>query len=239
MAEATGIWLIDGEDAGASDPWEWSDVVDGGTATFVLSDAAEAHGTYGYRVTGDGATNACYGKKTFTTASNLYFRCYVKLQTGLCGVGDWHNMFMFQLLNSDNIIFSFGTLTNGIGSPYPVIRWTCYGAGSGLPNTEPTTNFSLGAWHYVEIQAKRDVDGGAGGVKVWVDGDSAYDDMDQNWDYQVNNLRLGIGNVAIADDHVIDFDDIKCDDEAIGIYSDAGGGTIVPLLMNYYRRLRT
>jgi len=237
MAEETGLWLIDGEDAGAGDPWEWDDVVEGGTATFLLSDAAKAHGTYGYRVTGDGATASVYGRKNYTTAAELYFRFYVKLQAGCAGIGGWHNILLAQVMDGATIVFSFGILADG-GDPYTIVKWTTSGTGSGLSATQPTTNFSLGARHYVEIYTKTDADGGEGGVKVWVDGDIAYDDMDQNWASEPDRLYVGINNRALADGHVIDFDDIKCDSSPIGAYSDAGG-TIVPLLMNYYRRLRS
>ena len=87
--------------------------------------------------------------------------------------------------------------------------------------TTYTTDFSLEAWHYIELHWVADAS--VGGGRAWVDGTELVDDRDQNTGaYAVSRIDIGpsAGNIPESGDYLY-IDDIKADTSYIGPYAAA------------------
>lgn len=238
MAEVDdGLYLIDGEDAGET-PWEFDSITIAGDPTFALEAGAANHGSYGYRYTGTGDSGAddwAYGDVAVDDGTEFWVRFYVRLSDGCAGTGASRGT---SILNVGAYLYFL--VKSQADSPYTLVTWRA--SLNGGSSADFATNFSLNTWHKVEIQLKES-GAGEGGAKVWIDDDLGYDDMDQNWTGVLSTTSVGNhgGGSAygLANGSYIDFDDIKANTSGpIGDYPEAGGASIVPLIAQYYRRLR-
>lgn len=217
MAESGGLFILDGEDAGSA-PWEFTVIYKDATNVFALDAAAKNNGSYGYSATFDGTDDICNGTLTFTERTEIYVRAYVYI----------HSNFSFSA-PAECISLRLGdgsvTLcevrirrtTAGAGNPE---AWRIIG--QDLTTTGTGTNFSIGAWHYIEIHWLAGT-GADGGAQVWIDGDSVFSEFDNNLTaYAVD--RIQVGNTASGANPVADsvlyFDDIKGDTSYIGAYPE-------------------
>lgn len=220
MAETGGLFILDGEDAGTT-PWEFSSLVVGGTATFALDADAKNNGTYGYTAHGDG-TNACYGKKSFAEQAEIYVRFYVYIPS-TSSFATWDYPILAELIDgTDTTVWAFGVHTTS----GPAEWFAKYDEASAQTSN---TNFSVDAWHRVEIRFLSASSNG--GIQVWIDGDAvaALSDFDNNSSALVPD-NLWIGSVTagkLGSGGEVFYDDIKADTSAIGEYSGASATSVI------------
>lgn len=242
MAEADdGLFLIDGEDAGTT-PWEFSSVVDDGTCVFDLNDTAEQNGTYGYKALFDGASRNCYATLDLADPSTIYFRGYVKFSAGFAMGSTYENVNLFLLRDGTTDIIVFGAYCHDATE---LVRWWKISEVDGIAEETDATEFSLNVWHRIEIKFVAGT-GSDGIVECKCDGTTLFGAAD-----------TGLSTSALAPDTLIVggyedrgqepangaymyFDDIKAaTGDWVGEYSEAGGGgSSIPAIMQYYRRLR-
>jgi hypothetical protein len=220
MAEAEGVFLLDGEDAGST-PWEFGSLTQEGSNIFALDAAAADHGSYGYRASFDGTNEGCYATKSYTNQTDLYFRFYVRINSG------------FNCTEEGEV-----TLLSWYVGGSITARITIYASGSTTPNRfiyyvdwagqkESSTGFAIGSWIRVEVRLV--VHASTGGMLVWVNGTQIVDAklaLTYNTsDYAHNTLYVGnrTGLAVPGSGDSIDFDDIKCDTSPIGEYAEYGG----------------
>ena len=211
--ETGGLFVINGEDVDDTSPWEWDSIELGiGPNLFALDAAARRAGTYGYKAEGQGGANA-YGKKIFSAQTEMYVRGYFYVAAGFSGTAS-QQAFIFRLYDGLDDLISFGIETDGSSNAH---RWTYNLGGAGFSST----NFSLGAWHRVDIHWRAG-SGADGGGQIWVDGDNIRDNLNLNHSaYAVDILYAGIYAPAFIPDvgAYIYIDDIKVDTSFIGVYA--------------------
>lgn len=238
MAESGGLLIIDGEDAGST-PWEFDSLTEAGSNTFALDGDAANNGSYGYKATLDGSNADAHGVVAFGSAqSDIYVRTYVYISSGL-SVGDGGYNYLSFLYISDSAggegnTCAFFAVRNYGGNE--VAHW--YVGGNGASDVSTATNFSVGAWHYVELHYVEDAS--VGGIEAWVDGTQIVDDIDQDSSGRsASRIYAGAGPVgAGVIDDAADFiyiDDLKADTSYVGAYS-ASSANAVPILLNQRRR---
>jgi hypothetical protein len=220
MAESGGLWILDGESAGST-PWEWTAITEGGSATFALDAGAKNNGSYGYKFTANASDDA-YGRKAITAVDEIYVRFYLFIPTGFnVGSGGGESCFiaMFNAVLGDEVRFGIGS-SIAAGEPTAWNLWVNY------TNNTSTTNFSLNAWHYIEIRYLKHAS--TGGGECWVDGTKIVSDLDQAIAAQATQFYLGCqyqtSDIGAGD--YLYFDDIKADTSQVGAYADAGGAAI-------------
>ena len=232
MAETGGLAVIDFE---TNDTSQFTSIVQAGSGTLTVADTYKntsegGGGTYGVEVEiVTGGASRAFGKKGFTTATSLYARCYVRLSSAWAGSN--YNSGYFMRFNDGTETFAGRGLQVGFdqttgGVPY---RWAWILAdGTELSST---TNFSLDAWHRVEIHYVQDAS--VGGGEVWVDGTLIGSTLTKNTSaVEVDNLFAGY--MLLMDSNAVGYfymDDIKIDTSAIGAYSAGGGASAVPAMM--------
>lgn len=208
-------FVIDGEDAGST-PWEWDSFIDAGSTVFALDASAANHGSYGYSVTWKADGAYAYGNYAFTAVSEIYIRQYIK----------W---------SSDYEWTASGKTGDGIGVRGGSELWRvlCYGAGT-VPDRwwfdgphagsgTSVTNFSLNAWHMIEIHIKIAASGG--GWEIWIDEDQILDDMthDTSGYNEIDNIRTPGGGSGVQVDNCTTYiDDIEAATSYIGPYQEEG-----------------
>jgi hypothetical protein len=198
---------------------QWSSYTHPGSATLAPAIAALAHGSYGFAYTPN-ATDLAYAGKTFTPADTGYFRFYVFFpSTLLVGTGAGENLVFaqFNAILSDDV--RFGVITQSGGAPY---EWF-----SRLGGTQfySTTNFSLNAWHYVEIYYIKG--SGTGGANIYIDGslDASLSSSAQTVPNQASGIYIGPSYMTATPNGVVYFDDVIGNSTGpIGAYSEVGGG---------------
>jgi hypothetical protein len=218
MAEATGVFLIDGEDAGST-PWEFAYLTQEGTNTIALAAAALNNGSYGYRVAFDGTNEGCYGTYSYTNQTDLYFRFYVRINTGFNTPSDGL-VALCSWYAGGSVAARVGILSDGGTTPN---TWRLINDWAG--SASQTSGFAIGSW--VRIEVRLVVHASTGGWQVWVNGTFLEDHLTFNTaGYATNSIRIG-NDLAFAvpgSGDSIDFDDLKCDTAYIGAYAAAGGG---------------
>lgn len=221
MAESTGIFLIDGESAGST-PWEFDSISESGSNTFALSSAAANNGSYGYKLTWDGTNEGCYATKdqAFSTPNDFYLRFYIYIPSGQTIDSSGYLGLMNLVDFTTYAVYSY-IKADGTGTPE---RWRF--VLQGITSYESNTNFTMDAWHYVEVHYVQSST--VGGIQVWVDGDSIIDDLTNDTSgagWEIDSVQFGdnagrsIGTFDTNGDYIY-LDDIKADSSAIGAYTD-------------------
>lgn len=219
MAETGGLWIIDAEEGDTS---EFTSVTQEGSNTFLADVAAKNNGSYGFKCTFDGVTDDCYGLYTDSARDEIYVRFYVYISADITFNDAWASHYICLLTNTGwtNVV-RFEVGSNADKVPY---RWIIQGLN--LDYLVSSINFSLGAWHYIEIHWVKHAT--TGGAEVWIDGTKIKDDLDNNTDAaQIDKYYFGGKASSTEPDTSGDFyyiDDIKADTQYIGAYSEAGGG---------------
>ena len=232
FAESGGKFILDAEDAGDS-PYEFDSLQEEGDNTIAPSADAKSDNTgstNGYKITFDGTNDFAYGVLDFTEEGELFVRMYVLIPTSL-EIGTWKELRFLTFLDGgvDRGNVGFESQGDVYGATWQM-RW-------GGANQQNNTHFTLDAWHYIEFRFHQD--GATGGGQMYVDGDSIMTDLDQDTSaIAIDSLWIGsvsCSGVPGAEDYFY-IDDIKGATSYIGPYSDAGGGSIVPILENQRRR---
>ncbi len=232
MAELDdGLFLIDGEDAGST-PWEFDSVIVGGSNTFALDVAAKNNGTYGYKASfvGSPPDRNSRGIKTLSDPSTIYVRAYVFLSAGFAMGAAYENLQLLALVDGMTDIIVLGVYEHDGGE---LARWWKISEVGGVGEENDTTNFSLNAWHYLEIKFVAGT-GSDGIVECRVDGTVLFGGADTGLSSSAlapDTLQVGAqadrGQEPVNGSFIY-FDDIKAaTDDWVGAYSDAGGGIIV------------
>lgn len=225
------LFDADGEDAGST-PWEWTTLYENGTDNvFDLSSAKANNGTYSYRrhvaTAGDHLLAAT---AAITDSSEVFFRFYVWIpsyaQTG------WSIEGIAALCDGDIYTRPLTLFIENTGDSGDPDRWYWnYGGTTG----NSATNFSVDAWHCIEMHY---LGVEAGKIEIWVDEDEILDTGEL--DLSANSIDVvGCGSMQSVSRGVTDFyyDDIKAATEYIGPVVEESGSS-VPILAQYYRRLR-
>ena len=226
MAETRFDWCLDGEEAGTT-PWEFASITDAGSADFSLSDAAEHNGTYGYRYTSGGNANPAYGVYTWTNTdkTEYWVRFYIYIASGYALNQQTFPAYLVKLLDGSTVVCEFGIRGNGQTTPN---EW-----GFGLPAAlqyGTANNFSLDAWHLIEIKCL--VDGENGGVACYIDGSLFKQDLDQAFSLYADTMHMGYYATSyIASGGTVDYDDIVGSETQPGAYSDDESGSAVPIIL--------
>lgn len=210
MAETGFEWLIDGEDAGAT-PWEFDSISQFGSSTFELSSERVNHGSYAYKGYSDGS-NPAYGNYDWTNDDKVEYWVRFYIYLGLISTGhDTYSSFrIFQGSGDGGTDIDFRIRTNDVGEFAYWYLDAPYYQNSG-------TNFSLDAWHMVEIRHVSHAS--TGGVEIYIDGDSAISDLDQDTSGEFfNSLQIGVRQ-AIGSGDLIYIDDLVGDTSQPGAYS--------------------
>lgn len=232
MAESGGLFIIDAETNDLSQFNE--DIVQEGSCTIAASVSAKNNGSYGLLLTGDGTNDRFSGTYDLGAGgvqAEIYARCYIYIPSTLRTTGAWYNVFVMWLANGGHIC-RMGFQANASAVP---LRWSVYLGATAITST---TNFSMDAWHRLELHYVKEAD--TGGIEAWVDGTSIGTDLDQTTTQDVRYCEFGCTSNSnpLTDEHYFHLDDIKVDTSPVGAYSDASAGTSVPILAQYYRRLR-
>jgi len=213
--ESGGDFILDAETYGAetSTPHEFTSITTGGSNKYARSTSAANFGLACYKAQFYGSSAIAYGRKDFTAVTDRYYRAYFYLPSGFSGTAN-RTTNIVSLYDGSDILVGFGIQSDGTGAAY---RWSVQLYGS----APSSTNFSLGAWHRVDIHWKAG-SGADGGAQVWVDGDSILSlfTLDHS-SYAADNLRCGIVSTAFIPDNgeYAYFDDIKGASSYIGAYS--------------------
>jgi len=204
---------------------------DGTITAFDAHADALCHGSYGFRIIFDGAGNDAFGSKTIDESTELYCRAYVKFGAAFTG-SFGSTAYLIRFTDGGTVKAGF-IVTRRTGGAGNCDNWGVFATGA--VTAYSTTNFSLNAWHYIELYWKS---GEAGGhVTAWVDGDQIFDDADTT-DAAIDSVSVGFvqGGFAPAATETLYFDDILCSTGAIGAYSEAEGSPVV--IMNQLQRRR-
>jgi hypothetical protein len=163
--EEGGLFLVDGEDAGDSFPWEFDGYYVGGGTSIDLLAEAKAHGEYGYKFSWliEGASGNCYGQKSLNESA-LYLRMYLYLCSGFALKQADAVLPVLGFSASDyTTLCNFRAATDGSGVAY---QWQFFVRNGESPSIDQY--FSLGKWHCVELYFKYHATEGAAGC--WIDG---------------------------------------------------------------------
>jgi len=210
------LFLINGEDAGTT-PWEFDSITNEGSNVFTLDSDATHRGTNGYSVTFDGTNNDCYAVKAFDVSQDeVYVRGYVYIDSGFT-LPEYQTTQLLTIRDGSTLLADIRIRRGASGSGVPT-QWQI--RGQDITSTTSTTNFSLGAWHCIEAHWKAGT-GADGGVELWVDGNSAFSEMDNNLTvYSADDITIGTYWEAVpANGDYLYFDDIKASTEPIGAYN--------------------
>jgi len=203
MAETGGLFVINAE---TGDESEFDSVTENGSWTFEASRDAEAHGTYGFKVTADGVdTGGAYGVKAFTEVDgDLWVRIYLYVDSGLTLDGTYQGVWTLQIFDGGTLLGRFGIRSAGTTTPSQwrgSWQYAEYG---------DDTNFSLDEFHYLEAHFVQDAS--VGGTELYVDGDLIASDVNQDTSaYNPDSIRVGLIGRACNSGHFVYIDDIKAD----------------------------
>lgn len=221
MGETGGDFVIDFEEGPGGTPWGFDSITDSG-AIMTVGAAGAAHESNGMILTFDDAAIDSYGDKDLSSPkTTLYKRLYFKMSSDLSQPG-FQSPRLVKIYDGGSAIVHFGT-NRGASGDGPPTRW--FVSGTGIASGTPNTNFTLNAWHYIDIEWIAGT-GSDGQVRIWVDGDLAYSDLALDLSaYEVDRVRVGIDAGAPNNSGNWYIDDIKADDTGpIGAYSVAAGG---------------
>ncbi len=208
--------IITAETPGAS-PYEFSAVIVEADNTFAPSSAQAHSGSQSYEVAFGGSNDGAFAWREFSAASNeVYISFWIYISSDFTfQYGDSYG-FIAMLMESNTgqnpLVLQLYSTTNGAPD-----RWRVTGVD--VTQTDSATNFSLGAWHHIEIRwLAGAAENGIG--CVWVDDDLIFEDTALTADYSVDYVRIGYSGGAVAAGSEIYYDDISGADEM-----PTGGGT--------------
>ena len=236
MAEAAGD-IFGPINAETGDTSQFNSTTVEGTGTFDAHADALAHGSYGFRAIADGANNEFRGNITLSDLTEIYFRVYFNIDPNMLLPASG-GAFVCALMDGFTTLLRFGPRNSTGGAAAPN-QW--YISGQGMSSGLPTTNFSVGAWHYVDVHWKAGTGPADGGAVVLIDGDQAFDDINNDVSaYAADGLRVGITDASVlAEGDYVYIDDILGKTTGpIGVYTEAGAGAAIPILAHYYRMMR-
>lgn len=234
MAEASGN-IFGPINAETNDLSQFTSYTIEGSMGFATDADAKNQGSYGFKITGDGANNQADGYITLGSAqSEIYARAYVNIPSD-ADCATWGAIYFIDLRDATSSIARVGFQFDASGNP---LRWAGYLGASSIIAT--VTNFTTGVWHYVELRYLKDAS--TGGVQIWVDGTSIVSDLDQATTKDVTIVRLGSTGASsiLADDDYFYWDDaLGASTGPIGAYSDvAVGGLDIPIAIYHYLKSR-
>lgn len=222
MAESSGS-IFGPVDAETGDLSQFDSTTQEGSCTITSQGTTVAHGSYSFLATADGTYDECYGVMATGSESEFYCRMYIYLDSSIGGssfASEW------VMVLGDGGVFTYGVRAgfqlNNSGVPY---RWRIYSVNGDIDITS-TTNFSLDAWHCIEVHWVQSAT--VGGAQVWVDGTSIVSSFTHDTSSRtVDNCYFGMATgTVLSASSLIYFDDIKADTSYIGLYADAGGISI-------------
>jgi hypothetical protein len=217
MAEAAGD-IFGPINAETGDTSQFSSFVTADGVTFAASSGSKAHGDYGFIFTGDGSHSGEYGVIGFTDKTEIYVRFYVYMPADQIATAAWANIIPFYLNDGATNLVAFALRCNASAVPY---NWRI--TGDQITAANSATNFSLDAWHYVEIHWKAGT-GANGGAVVKVEGDTVFDDQDNNCSTRAADVvRFGNPSGTMVDGDYYYLDDLIGSTTAIGEYAESGG----------------
>lgn len=223
LMETADIAVIDAELAGST-PWEFESITQSGGNTFAKAKDARFHGTYGYENVLSTSNSAAYGKLTFPTKTEVYYRMYIKFKTG------WSQ--------TDNTFIRFQLLWGGSGR-YPYTLYLYWHSATSTFGVRATSQHRFGSFTVYNNQAGSDVnlnqwycfefryhgnDASTGGAEFWIDGVSKGSDYTRDTSYSEDwprETRLGMTLSDGTPAGSIYLDDVLISTEAIGAYNAA------------------
>jgi len=237
MAEAAGD-IFGPINAETGDTSQFNSTTVEGTGTFDAHADALAHGSYGFRAIADGTNNEFRGNKTLSDLTEIYFRVYFNIDPNMLLPASG-GAFVCALMDGSTTLLRFGPRNSTGGAAAPN-QWYC--SGQGWSGTLTTTNFTLDAWHYLDVHWLAGT-GADGGATAWIDANATplINDVDNNLTaYAADGLRVGITDASVlAEGDYVYIDDILGKTTGpIGVYTEAGAGAAIPILAHYYRMMR-
>ncbi len=224
MAEPAGN-VFGPINAEPGDTSQFSSVIVYGGNTFAADAAAKNKGVYGFKATYAGTRNGAAGARTFSNQTSLYVRQYFYIDPAMdLNVAYTVNALLTLLQASGSVQLVIFEMTDGGGDKLPE-RWRV--AGQGLTAAMSLVNWSMGAWHYVDIYWIAHAS--AGGAVVKVDGTQIFSQLNINTSAYVCNLAWigdagGVGSTNPDAGQYLYYDDIKADTRGwIGSYADMAG----------------
>ena len=227
---ATLFTKIDGEQDYTTTPFEFDYIGEGGSSTFAPSTSAYYAGTRGYRALWDGSNVNTNGEAIFAgDESEVYLKFRVRISTGYT-LPAQYNRVRIASINIDRFsavqavelfIFAGGSAT--------VDSWRI--AGAGITAANSSTNFSLNAWHEIEMYFNRGVlEENDGVAKITIDGDDIFDlsslDNDAN---DADRVVIGSASGHVPSNGVyIDYDEIEGHDAVPSSVSDSASPSNSP-----------
>lgn len=211
---------------------DWSSYVGEGDNTFTKTSGSKKTGSYGFAADFAGTDDTAYGTKSHASQTEYWIGFHLYISSGY-DIGTYNKQYMYWP-SPFNVYMGF--VSKEAVTPD---RWNF--GGSGLSDEEPTTNFSLGAWHWVVIHYKDAASNG--GMTVKVDGTTVYDDMDQDtsgWSSQTSIILGGYvcNSGAPADGDYIYIDNVIMDDAGEPSEPTDGVESIIPYAAQYIIRMR-
>lgn len=229
MAESGGILIIDAEDAGTT-PYEFDSLFEDGSCTLTVDAAAKNNGSYGYLMTFDGANNSIYGQVGFTEQTTIYARAYFYFPSSLSAASA--DTWMPLVLYDDTVALCYLRLY--MATDGSMTRQRFYYLHDSGQSYEALDNGSVSsdAWHYIELRYTSG--NGTGVAACRIDGvqvDGGHTDLINTG--ACDSIRVGQVSALVPDENdVAYFDDVKlATDDWVGAYSDAGGGSAVPVIL--------
>lgn len=149
---------ITAEGPPASSPYEFSSITVETDNTFAPSTDQAHSGSYSYKAYFGGSNDDCYGRRNYTALDTPYVKFAVYIDSSFA-FSDTSNRYLH--------ILTLGTTRIGIvgASSATPNRWRIH---DGTNLSTSTTNFSIDAWHVIEIEY---VSGSGSGIfRVWIDG---------------------------------------------------------------------
>jgi hypothetical protein len=180
--------------------------------TFTASQTQKYLGSWSYKaVTTNNATQQAFARKNLPAANTYYARCYVYIDSTTAGPNSGYET-LLNLRSGTQVGSALYLNYNGSGVPY---RW-CFTVL--IPDYYSTTNFSMNAWHCIEILVT--IGGGANSIhKCWIDATLVFDYSNGTQTEQLERVLVGPqGDAGDNSTVLIYFDNAKIDTSYIGLY---------------------
>lgn len=204
-----------------------------GTLSNIASASATAAktGDYGMLIEGDGSTVA-YGYMT-VSETEIYIGAHIYIED--------FTVAGYRLIE---VLGSYPSRFSSTGSARLFVRRWAGGDGS-LTTWEDggghrsATNFSLDAWHWVEIRHRVN-DASTGGWQIWIDGDLVFDYLaqDLSGSSSITAVVPGNRNDAYENGLNIYYDNVIGDDASRVTEPTEAGGTTLTVFTHHYAMMR-
>lgn len=160
-------------DAETGDLSQFTSSAEAGTNTFRNDAGAKDHGSYGFKLSFAGTNATAYAYKTFAAADTEWHRFYLYVPSSFDINATYNDSWLFGLKDGGSHVGQFGVRAI-YGSTKPV-QW---GFRYAYTNQNSNTNFSVDAWHLIEIKYVRSAT--VGGMALYVDSSLVMSDLDQD-----------------------------------------------------------